>query len=150
MYPPDGSIATDWASDDTNKRGNEMKTYVAEIDGEAIATFPAKSEAHANREINGDDGIALQMIGMELPDGQPLWKAGDSSDASPCYESGVRGGEKILRRLRFTYSESALDWATSTNRPGTMMTMTNGRGSKSGPSVMAMTPRRAPSCRALA
>jgi hypothetical protein len=49
------------------------QTYVAEIDGEAIAAFPARNELDANARINGRNGIAYEMIGRERPNGTALW-----------------------------------------------------------------------------
>ena len=49
------------------------QTYVAEIDGELIMAFPARDEIDANNQINGLYGHAYHFLGIERPDGKPLW-----------------------------------------------------------------------------
>jgi hypothetical protein len=54
-----------------------MKTYVAEVDGEAILVFRATNDQAAERLICEEDGgfqlVARGYSGLPRADGRPLW-----------------------------------------------------------------------------
>jgi hypothetical protein len=61
----------------TEPESNTMRTYVAEINGEALIAFRAKGDNEANdivNEKNGDLQLGLHGFnGVVRPDGSPLW-----------------------------------------------------------------------------
>jgi hypothetical protein len=64
-----------------------MKTYVAEINGEAVIAFRAIDEDEANDMITDADGDVLQSLdessGIVRADGSPLWDGKSEIIARP-------------------------------------------------------------------
>ena len=56
---------------------NAMRTYVAEINGEAILAFRARDDDHADEEVNGEEseagGMKSVLLEYDRADGKPLW-----------------------------------------------------------------------------
>jgi hypothetical protein len=64
-----------------------MKTYVAEINGEAVLAFRAMDDDDANDMITDEDGHVLESLdessGIVRADGNPLWDGNSEVIARP-------------------------------------------------------------------
>jgi hypothetical protein len=68
-----------------------MKTYVAEINGEAIVAFRATGDDDANAMINDDNGELQQVLNgfsrLFRADGSPLWDGQSEIRTRPATEA---------------------------------------------------------------
>jgi hypothetical protein len=69
----------------------EMKTYVAEINGEAVVAFRAMDDEDAHDMVNDADGDLRQSLdessGMVREDGSPLWDGKSKIIARPATDA---------------------------------------------------------------
>jgi hypothetical protein len=74
-----------------NDVAEELKTYVAEIHGEAVMAFRAVDDDDANDIVNDEDGDLRQSLdessGMVRTDGSPLWDGKSEIIARPATEA---------------------------------------------------------------
>jgi hypothetical protein len=65
-----------------------VKTYVAEIKGEAVVAFRAENDDMAYEIVNEkDDGMQLGLSGSLSADGSPLWDKKSEITARPATEA---------------------------------------------------------------
>jgi hypothetical protein len=85
----------------------EMKTYVAEIHGEAVMAFRAMDDEDARDMVNDEDGELRQSLnessGIIRPDGSPLWDGKSEIIARPATEAE----NEIWREARDAEIENA-------------------------------------------
>jgi hypothetical protein len=86
-----------------------MKTYVAEINGEAVVAFRAMDDDDAHDMVSDEDGDLQQSLnessGMVRADGSPLWDGKSEIVARPATEAE----DKSWRKARDAEIESADD-----------------------------------------
>ena len=84
-----------------------MKTYVAEINGEAVMAFRAMDDEDARDMVNDEDGELRQSLnessGIIRPDGSPLWDGKSEIIARPATEAE----NEIWREARDAEIENA-------------------------------------------
>lgn len=84
-----------------------MKTYVAEINGEAVVAFRAMDDDDAHDMVSDEDGDLQQSLnessGMVRADGSPLWDGKSEIIARPATEAE----DESWRKARDAEIESA-------------------------------------------
>lgn len=84
-----------------------MKTYVAEINGEAVVAFRAMDDDDAHDMVSDEDGDLQQSLsessGMVRADGSPLWDGKSEITARPATEPE----DQAWRKARDAEIESA-------------------------------------------
>jgi hypothetical protein len=75
-----------------------MRTYIVEIDGEAVMAFRAEDYAEARTRVHGEEseqgGIKTVLLEYDRDDGRPLWNGISKITARVANESEAQQWEK--------------------------------------------------------
>src|SRR5215510_14892589 len=88
-----------------------MRTYVAEINGEAIIAFRAEDDDVAYEEVHGsgseEDGLKAALLEYERADGAYIWNGQDDIGVRPASDAEHDRWQEVLR----AWTGSAADGA---------------------------------------
>jgi hypothetical protein len=81
-----------------------MRTYIVEIDGEAVMAFRAEDYAEARTRVHGKEseqgGIKTVLLEYNRTNGRPLWNGISELTTRVANESEARRWEKVCATVR--------------------------------------------------